>query len=106
METAPQPRVELAHALTGLLAMARPSRLTPEQQVKLRTQALHARADSRYRGYGSLRGALGRNATQVLVDWCRETLGVTYSIRGMIALLNRLGLEYQDRAQGGFWAER
>jgi transposase len=85
--------------------MARPSRLSLEQQAQLRVQALRTRADSPHRGRGSLRGAVGRNATEALVDWCRGTFGVEYSIRGMIALLNRLGLQYEDRAQGGFWAE-
>jgi transposase len=79
--------------------------LTTTQQAQVRAFALRARADSPHRGHGTRLGAVGRNATEVIADWIEETFGVAYSIRGTIALLNRLGFEYADRAQGGFWCE-
>jgi transposase len=85
--------------------MARPCRLSPEQQAELRREALVARADSPHRGYGRARGAVGRNTTQALCDLVRERYGVRLSVRGMQAQLHRLGLRYQPQAQGGRWRE-
>jgi hypothetical protein len=86
--------------------MAGRSRLTSEQMAELRTVAQRARADTRHRGFGNTRGRVGRNATEVLVDWLADAHGIHMSLRGMQALLNRIGLEYRHNAWGGVWSER
>jgi transposase len=85
--------------------MGRPCKLSPAQQADLRREALAARAETTYRGYGRIGGAVGRNATEVLCELMRERYGVRLSVRGMEAQLHRLGLKYQPQAQGGRWRE-
>jgi transposase len=85
--------------------MPRPSLLSAEQQAEVRAFALRARAESTFRGRGSLRGAIGRNATELARDWIAVHYDVEMTARGVQRLLGRLGLEYQHRAQGGFWTE-
>jgi hypothetical protein len=86
--------------------MARPSSLSAAEQAETRAFALRARADSTHRGYGSTQGALGRNATEVVRDWIAERHGVEMSVRGVQALLGRLGLVHRRAGQGGCWIER
>jgi transposase len=86
--------------------MGRRSLLTAEQMAEVRAMAQRAQADTRFRGFGNSGGRVGRNATEVVRDFIAETFGVEMSVRGVQALLGRVGLEYQHRAQGGFWAER
>ena len=86
--------------------MARPSFLTAEQQAEVGAFALRARADSSFRGYGSHNGRCGRNATEVVRDWIAESYGVEMSVRGVQALLSRLGLVHRRAGQGGHWIER
>jgi transposase len=86
--------------------MARPSLLTPEQQAEVRRLALRARAESTHRGRGATGGACGRNPTEIVRAFIAETYGVEYTERGVQKLLGRLGLVYEHRAMGGFWAER
>jgi hypothetical protein len=80
--------------------------LTAAQQAELRALALRTQAESPHRGRGVVGGAYGRNATEVLMDWLAEMHGIEMSIRGMQALPNRLGLEYQHRAQARAHGER
>jgi transposase len=84
--------------------MARPRKLTPEQEAELRSIALEARAVGP-RGYGNSLGAFGPNATEVIMIEAAERFGVEFSQSGMLALLRRLGLVYEQRSQGGFWVE-
>jgi hypothetical protein len=84
--------------------MARPRKLTPEQEAELRAVALRARAIGG-RGFGNSLGSFGPNATEVIIAEAAERFGAEFSQSGMLALLRRLGLVYEHRAQGGFWVE-